>query len=272
MNRQEIAVFHDRMRLKLTLAYDGRPFAGWQSQRGPKPTVQDTVEAAISAIAGPGPVRVHASGRTDTGVHALGQVAHFDAPASARLGEADWHRALNAMLPPTVRVMRCAAVAPDFHARFDATGKTYRYRLWPAEVLAPLEVGLAWHLHGCLNEALLRQASRVFLGTHDFSSFSALRREPGEENTSKVRTIRRLTVDPDGEALVLTFEGDGFLYKMVRMIVGAIVQVARGRQPLERLPELLANPSPVKPGWQAPADGLYLVSVAYGTEAPAAGL
>lgn len=251
------------MRLKLTLAYDGRPFAGWQSQRGPKPTVQDTVEAAVAAIAGPDPVRVHASGRTDTGVHALGQVAHFDAPSSARLSEADWHRALNAMLPPTVRVMRCAEVAPDFHARFDALGKIYRYRLWIAEVLAPLEVGLAWHLHGCVNEALLRQASRLFIGTHDFSSFSALRGDADEESASKVRTIRRLSVDPDGEALVLTFEGDGFLYKMVRMLVGAIVQVARGRQPLDRLAEMLANPSPVKPGWQAPADGLYLVSVQY---------
>jgi tRNA pseudouridine38-40 synthase len=254
------------MRLKLTLAYDGRPFAGWQSQRG-RPTVQDAVEAAVGQIGGTGAddrvIRVHASGRTDTGVHALGQVAHFDPPAATRLGEAEWHRALNAVLPPTIRVMRCEAVSPEFHARFDATGKIYRYRLWHGEVLPPLEHGLAWHLHGCLDEFLLRRAARLFEGRHDFSAFSANRGEPSEETKDKVRTVRHVGYDQQGEAITLTFEGDGFLYKMVRMMVGGLVRVARGHDPLERLADLLANPAQKKPGWQAPADGLALVKVHY---------
>ncbi len=254
------------MRLKLTLAYDGRPFAGWQSQRGGA-TVQDAVESAVAVIGGPPPdgriLRVHASGRTDTGVHALGQVAHFDPPATTRLGEAEWHRALNAVLPATIRVMRCEAVAPDFHARFDATGKIYRYRLWHAEVLPPLEYGLAWHLHGCLSESRLRESARLFEGCHDFSAFCANRGEENETSINKVRTIRKITLQPQGELISLTFEGDGFLYKMVRMIVGAMVRVARGHETPERLADLLARPTQKKPGWQAPPDGLSLLQVLY---------
>ncbi len=249
-------------RYKLTLAYDGRPFAGWQSQLRVA-TVQDTVEEAITALTGVEGVRIHGSSRTDRGVHALGQVAHFDAPPATRLSEMDWHRALNAMLPPTVRVMRCQRVSDDFHARFGATGKIYHYRLWHGEVLPPLEFGLAWHLHGCLDEFLLRRAAMVFEGTHDFTAYSALRREIGEETASKVRTIHRVGVSQQGELVTLTFEGTGFLYKMVRMIVGSIVHVARGRQPLERLQDLLANPTQKKPGWQAPPDGLTLVRVVH---------
>jgi tRNA pseudouridine38-40 synthase len=254
------------MRLKLTLAYDGRPFAGWQSQRG-RATVQDAVEAAIALIGGPAAdgniIRAHASGRTDTGVHAHGQVAHFDPPAGTRLGEAEWHQALNAVLPPTIRVMRCESVAPDFHARFDATGKIYRYRLWHGEVLPPLEYGLAWHLHGCLSESLIRQSAHLFEGRHDFSAFCANRGQEDESTMDKVRTIRRLTTATEGELISLTFEGDGFLYKMIRMIVGAIVRVARGHESPERLADLLARPTQKKPGWQAPPDGLSLVRVLY---------
>jgi tRNA pseudouridine38-40 synthase len=263
------------MRLKLTLAYDGRPFAGWQSQRG-RATVQDTIEAAVAQIAGPPPdggvTRVHASGRTDTGVHALGQVAHFDPPAGTRLGEADWHRALNALLPPTIRVMRCEAVAPDFHARFDATGKTYRYRLWHGEVLPPLEYGLAWHLHGCLSVSLLRRGARLFEGRHDFSAFCANRGEENEASRDKVRTIREVRFEQHGEAITLTFDGVGFLYKMVRMIVGSLVRIARGHDDLDRLADLLARPDQKKPGWQAPPDGLTLLKVQYPSESPTSDL
>jgi tRNA pseudouridine38-40 synthase len=225
------------------------------------------VEAAVALIGGAPPeggvTRVHGSGRTDTGVHALGQVAHFDPPAGTRLGEAEWHRALNAVLVPTVRVMRCEQVAPDFHARFDATGKIYRYRLWHGEVLPPLEHGLAWHLHGCLSALLLRRGARLFEGTHDFTAFSANRGEENEKAKDKVRTIRRLDFEQQGELITLTFEGDGFLYKMVRMIVGALVRVARGHDDLDRLADLLAQPGQKKPGWQAPPDGLMLMKVLY---------
>ena len=248
-------------RYKLTVAYDGRPFEGWQSQAGGK-TVQDTIEGAIADICGER-CRAHAAGRTDTGVHALGQVAHFGAPEACGLSEIEWHRALNALLPPTIRVMRCERAADDFHARFQARGKTYRYRLWHAEVLPPLEAGLAWHLHGPLDIGMLRRAAAVFEGTHDFSAFSANRGEAGEAASSKVRTIHRVELATGPELIAVTMSGDGFLYKMVRMIVGALVHVARGRAPVERLSDLLDHPAQKKPGWQAPPDGLYLVSVDY---------
>lgn len=255
------------MRLKLTVAYDGRPFAGWQSQ-GAGASVQETLEAAISELAGRAAghghlIRVHGSGRTDRGVHALGQVAHFDAPDGARLSELDWHRALNSLLPPTLRIMRCERVTPDFHARFHATGKIYHYRLWHGEVLPPLEHGLAWHLPGELDEALLRRTAPVFEGTHDFTCFCANRGEPGEAERSKVRTLTRVGLRTEGELLTLIFEGEGFLYKMVRSLVGALVRVARGREPAERLASLLHDPTQKKPGWQAPPDGLSLMRVMY---------
>jgi tRNA pseudouridine38-40 synthase len=248
-------------RYKLTLAYDGRPFAGWQSQaRGQ--TIQDVIETALAEITSLD-VRVHGAGRTDTGVHALGQVAHFDSPAACRLNEWEWHRALNALLPPTIRVMRCEAVGQNFHARFDATGKVYRYRLWHGEVLPPLEHGLAWHLHGCLDEAALREAGRLFEGTHDFTAFCAKRGDPDEPERSHVRTLHRLTFTQEREVIEITFEGDGFLYKMVRMIVGAMVKVARGQTTLQTLSDLLAHSRQKKPGWQAPPDGLTLMRVEY---------
>lgn len=255
------------MRLKLTVAYDGRPYEGWQSQ-GKGTSVQETLEAAIHKLAGRAaadglPVRVHGSGRTDRGVHALGQVAHFDTPEGTRLTELDWHRALNALLPPTVRVIRCEQVAPDFHARFDATGKIYHYRLWHGEVLPPLEYGLAWHLPGPLDEALLRRTAALFVGTHDFTCFCANRGDPGEAQRSKVRTLNRVELLTAGELLTLVFEGDGFLYKMVRSLVGTLVRVARGREAPERVESLLADPTQTKPGWQAPPDGLSLMQVKY---------
>ncbi|MGI8603823.1 MAG: tRNA pseudouridine(38-40) synthase TruA [Verrucomicrobiales bacterium] len=248
-------------RYKLTLAYDGRPFSGWQSQRGGN-TIQDVIERAVASLSGQ-PARVHASGRTDAGVHALGQVAHFDPPAECRLNEMDWHRGLNALLPPTIRVMRCEQSEPDFHSRFDVRGKVYRYRLWHGEVLPPLESGLAWHLYGPLDGKLLREAAHVFKGRHDFTVFSANRREEAEEKIDKIRTLHEVTLFHDGELIELTFGGDGFLYKMVRMIVGAAVHAARGRTSIDRLLDLLKNPQQKKPGWQAPADGLYLVRVDY---------
>ncbi len=248
-------------RWRLTIAYDGRPYSGWQSQaRGV--TIQDTLETAVAQICGAA-VRVHGSGRTDKGVHALAQVAHFDAPEGCRISEPEWHRALNALLPPTLLVMRCARAADDFHARYDASGKIYRYRLFLGEVLPPLEAGLAWQLWGCIDEPALRKAARLFVGTQDFSAFCANRGNEGEAEENKVRTIKRLEVEEDGPFRTLVCEGDGFLYKMVRMITGSLVQVGRGKAKLEDLEELLANPAGRKAGLVAPADGLMLVRVIY---------
>jgi tRNA pseudouridine38-40 synthase len=247
------------MRLKLTLAYDGAPFAGWQSQVGGN-TVQDVVEAALAKVAKT-KIALHGSGRTDAGVHALGQVAHFDAPAASRMRPEDWLRALNANLPPEIRVMRAARAGADFHARFSATGKIYRYDLWTAPVLPPHLHRRAWHVAPPPDFARLRKALAVFAGEHDFRAFAANRGGPPVEDT--VRRITAIRVARSGPLWQITFEGSGFLYKMVRMLTGAAVRVARDREDLETLRRLLAEPRTGRWAHVAPADGLTLARVRY---------
>ncbi len=244
------------MRIRLTIAYDGAPFAGWQSQAGGN-TVQDAIEAALARIA-QAPIRLHGAGRTDAGVHALAQIAHYDSPAGSRLSAAEWLRALNGILPPTVRILRAARARPDFHARFDAVGKIYRYDLWTGPVLPPHLSMRAWHLYRSPDLETLRSTLRLFEGTHDFRAFSANRGTPVADT---VRTIESIRLARSGHNLRLTFEGDGFLYKMVRMLVGAGIRVAVGREQESAIRELLDRPG----RWTqvAPADGLYLVRVRY---------
>jgi len=168
------------MRLKLTIAYDGRPYAGWQIQPH-SDTVQEHIEQAIATVckspsAGQeGHIRLHGSGRTDTGVHAQGQVAHFDAPDSLTMNPYNWLPALNSKLPPTIRIMDCTEVPPDFHSRYHATSKTYTYALSIAPILPPLRAGLTWHLPRQLNPQSLEEALQLFIGTHDFRAFAANR-------------------------------------------------------------------------------------------------
>lgn len=251
------------MRLKLTIAYDGRPFLGWQSQVGGN-TIQDFLNKALEAVIKE-PLRLQGSGRTDTGVHALGQIAHFDSPRNSNMNPYNWVPALNTNLPATIRVMACEEVAPDFHARFSATEKTYRYDLCTDPVLPPLKAGLAWHLPRLLDADVLSHALTLFVGKHDFHAFAAYRGNEQEE-TDYVRTIRtaNLKALPDGYRL--TFSGDGFLYKMVRMLTGSAVKVAQGRLRLDDLANLLDQPPSLPHGkapLSAPADGLYLESVQY---------
>jgi tRNA pseudouridine38-40 synthase len=251
------------MRLRLTIAYDGRPFAGWQSQPGGN-TVQDIVEAAVAkTLQQEERVPVHGSGRTDAGVHALGQTAHFDAPASCRMSTAAWRRALNVHLPPTIRVMEVAAAPNEWHARFDAAGKTYRYRLWTGTVLPPLEAGLAWHVPQRMDPAVLEAACRLCEGEHDFRAFAANRGDGKDAARDTVRRLWSLRPEREGSLLTLTFHGSGFLYKMVRLLTGGIVRTARGREPLSWLEYLLTAPPRQKCHYAAPADGLYLVCVDY---------
>jgi tRNA pseudouridine38-40 synthase len=246
------------VRIRLTIAYDGAPFAGWQSQAGGN-TVQDVVEKVLARIART-PIRLHGAGRTDSGVHALGQVAHFDTPENSRMSVADWHRALNGNLTPSIRILRAARASADFHARFSARGKVYRYDLWTGAVLPPHLAGRAWHMPQPLDAAALRKALQIFVGSHDFRAFAANRGTPVAET---VRRIESICIAKSGPSLRLTFEGEGFLYKMVRMLTGAGVRVAQGRADIEMLRELLADPA--KGRWTnvAPADGLYLVRVRY---------
>lgn len=253
-------------RLRLTLAYDGRPWRGWQSQRGGL-TIQDQVEGALGKLAG-GRVAVHGSGRTDAGVHARGQVAHIEVAGGFSLRGETLVRAINSHLPASIRVLRCEDAPPGFHARFDATGKVYEYRIWRGDVLSPFEVGLAWHVFGALDIGRVREGARLFLGRHNFARLSAARGDISEEDRREnagglTRTIRRAEVLEEGDLLRLEFEGDGFLYKMVRLMVGSLVHAARGRASMEWVRELVEEPGGEKSSHCAPADGLYLVRVLY---------
>jgi len=245
------------MKLRLTLAYDGEPFAGWQSQKSGN-TVQDHLEAVIGQISRQR-IPVHGSGRTDAGVHALGQVAHFSPPGDLRMRPEEWQRALNAYLPARIRVMACRVVADSFHARFSASGKHYRYRICNQSVLPPHEAGRAWHLPLPLDVGRLRQVTEWYLGSHDFRSFAANR---GKVEADTVRTITRADWR-GGRNLRLDIEGNGFLYKMVRLLVGAAVRVAQGKAEPEWVRDLLERPGSGRNAFVAPAGGLCLVKVRY---------
>jgi tRNA pseudouridine38-40 synthase len=240
------------MRLRLLIAYDGSGFRGWQSQAGGG-TVQDHLEAAFKTLCGER-VAVHGAGRTDAGVHALGQCAHADV---AR--EIDWITALNGNLPREIRVLRCRRARKDFHARFDAKGKVYTYRLWNAAAHSPFELRRAWHLPGPLDVETMRRAARAFEGRHDFKAFAANRGKPEEDTT---RTIHSIKISRKGPAITLRFHGDGFLYKMVRLMTGALVKTGQGRAPVESIARYLDG-SAGKCSFAAPAEGLYLARVIY---------
>ena len=254
------------MRLRLTIAYDGTPFRGWQSQPGGR-TIQDILEAAAASILAQ-PVSIQGSGRTDAGVHANGQVAHFDVPDSCRMDPSAWLRALNVHLPPEIRIMAAAATSPDFHSRFLATGKTYRYHLWNAPVLPPLMHNRAWHVPHSIDLSLLESATRLLTGTHDFAAFAAFRGDP-RSDADTIRTIHSASLSVSGPDLSLTWSGNGFLYRMVRLLTGAAIRVATGRESLAWLESLLLNPGARKNHHLAPAAGLSLVSVSYDPPATA---
>ncbi len=243
------------MRLRLIIAYDGKPFSGWQSQRSSN-TIQDILEKAFQKVARRHVV-VHGAGRTDAGVHALGQCAHAD--VFGTMNPAEWQRALNANLPATIRVMNSSRAAPTFHARFSAKGKVYRYLIRNGSILPPHELGRVWHVAPALDLDLLREAMARLVGQHDFRAFCANR---GKLSSDTKRTIEKVSLRHRGEMLMLIFQGDGFLYKMVRMLTAAIVRIAQRRDPLEGLESRLKTGVP-KSNHVAPPDGLTLMRVLY---------
>jgi tRNA pseudouridine38-40 synthase len=246
-----------RQRLKLIVAYDGTAFAGWQSQSH-RNTVQDNLERALRKITGK-PVRVHGAGRTDAGVHALAQCAHVDL-ANRRLSTARWTAALNSLLPPTVRILRCRYVGQEFHARLSAKGKAYRYRIWSGPILPPLEFKRAWHVAADLDFDVLKAAAAQFVGTHDFAAFAANR---GKTETNATRTIRSVVVCRRGACLRIEFDGNGFLYKMVRLMVGSITKAALGKLTIDDIAARLRSGRADGARFAAPAEGLFLVRVWY---------
>ena len=255
---------------KLTLAYDGTDYAGWQRQHGAA-TIQAAVEAALLPLEGR-PVTVHGAGRTDAGVHALGQVASVR--LAHRLPPPALVRALNARLPPDVRTLHAEHVPDRFHARFHARAKLYRYRLAAAPVANPLERRYVWHLPHAVDCAAMQAAGALLRGRHDFAAFQTAAGENGPGST--VRTIADLRVvtepgpgwpapanDRSGGIVGIEVEGDGFLRHMVRSIVGTLVEVGRARRSVADVAAVLASGRRARAGPTAPARGLFLVRVDY---------
>jgi tRNA pseudouridine38-40 synthase len=242
-------------RWKCVCAYDGGQFAGWQSQAGGN-SVQDVIEARLARIFHQ-PVRIHGSGRTDAGVHALGQVFHFD--AGWRHGPEKLLAAFRIGLPRTIQVKSVRAVRPEFHARFQATGKRYDYRVHLGDA-DPFTRPYSWSFFRPLDVAAMRAAAAVLRGRHDFRAFTALN-GPAREDT--VRDLRRLEVTTRGKLIRITAEADGFLYKMVRSLAGVLVTVGEGKLPVKAVREILASRVRTAAVQTAPPQGLFLVKVFY---------
>jgi tRNA pseudouridine38-40 synthase len=248
------------MHLKLAIAYDGANFGGWQIQPNAD-TIQERIEKALADVAKE-PIRLHGSGRTDAGVHALGQVAHFDAPDHLTMNPFNWVPALNTKLPPEIRITECEEVPDNFHARFSAVTKTYTYRLCLAPILPPFLARRAWHLPRQLNPDDLAEALEFYCGTHDFRAFAANRGNETSE-TDYFRQITRSDFEQISDGYLITFTGSGFLYKMVRLLTGAAVQAAQGYLRKDDLYDLVHSPSEKKSPLCAPAAGLTLLKVDY---------
>ncbi len=253
------------MRLKLTIAYNGVPYSGWQSQPSGN-TVQDIIQGAISKISkSEQPHPIHGSGRTDTGVHADAQIAHFDTPKNVDMNPYNWVPAINNKLPLGIRIIDCEEVPNDFHARFSAKQKTYVYELCLAPVLHPHLHGRVWHLPRQLDPESLEIALSHYLGTHCFKAFVANRGNETEA-TEYTRTIYQSEFETIDNGYRIIFTGDGFMYKMVRLLTGTAVQVSQGRIRLDDHLALLDQPAELPNGkapYCAPASGLTLLKVEY---------
>ena len=249
----------EALKFKLTIAYDGGGYEGWQVQKTGT-GVQEKVEAAMAKLF-PSKPRLYSSSRTDTGVHALGMATHFEVPrAERKMTVRQLALALNAWLPDDIRVVSAARVSKGFHARFNATGKQYRYFVWNHPAMNPLIRRTAWHVPRPLDLRAMRAAARLFPGRHDFKSFAANR---NYEMASTLRTVTRCDMKRSGRLLTFVIEGDGFLYKMCRGIVGTLVQVGLGKFPADAIKPMLAKKDRRVAGMTAPAHGLVLWKVSY---------
>ena len=245
-------------RLKAVIMYDGSGFAGYQVQPNER-TVQLELERVLTKMHKGENVRVVASGRTDAGVHATGQVIHFDTNLQFPIDR--WQKALNVQLPGDIRVVAIEEVSNDFHARYGTSGKVYRYKWSLGDVASPFKRHYVVHMPGAkVNISRMREASQAFLGTHDFTSFCSARTEV----VDRIRTIRRLDlIEVEQDELHMIIEGDGFLYNMVRIIAGNLWEVGIGRREPSEIASILAASDRKKAGKTAPAHGLYLENVFY---------
>jgi tRNA pseudouridine38-40 synthase len=245
---------------KLTIAYDGTDFHGWQIQTG-KPTIQGEIVDVLRRLTQEH-VHLHGAGRTDAGVHALGQVGSFRTQSA--LSAEEFQRALNALLPPSIRIVDAEEVGPEFDARWSARGKIYRYRIYRGKVVPPMIWRYVLHYPFPLDEDAMRDASARFVGMHDFASFAA---STGSEEDDKERSTEReiysadLVRTPDDEELVFTVRGRSFLRYMVRKMVGTLLDVGRGRLKPEDIDRLYELRDRSKSGPTVPPQGLVMVEV-----------
>lgn len=264
--------------LRLILSYDGSEFAGWQVQPG-QPTIQGTLALVIGRLTGEN-VLPQGSGRTDAGVHALAQVATF--ATASPIPTENWIKVLNDSLPASIRVLEVSQVPAEFHARRSARAKTYRYRIYRGDVCPPFLARYVWHYPFPLDEPAMVEAASVVIGEHDFTSFAAVdpervermaasqnlnhrghRGPQGNDRESNVRTIFSSAWIREGEELIYTVRGNGFLHHMVRNLVGTFLLVGKGTLNRENLGRILAARDRSAAGATAPAGGLYLVGVEY---------
>lgn len=243
---------------KMTIAYDGTNYQGWQVQPNGI-SIQEIIQNTMNIILKE-KVTIRGSGRTDTGVHAENQVAHFK--YFLKLDKSRFLFSLNSLLPSDIRVKLIEDVDPDFHSQHSAVGKTYHYHLHLSPVLCPFKHRYSWHIHKEFDLNKLKAAATCFLGTHDFTSF-ANESHKGACAKDPVRTLKRIDVVAQDGGIRLEFEGNGFLYKMVRNLTGFLVDVARGRRDASEIPELLKARDRKLASKAAPASGLFLHEVHY---------
>lgn len=243
-------------RYKCVVAYDGTRFAGYQVQPQ-KRTVQGEIEGALKKLHKGSYVKVSASGRTDAGVHAKGQVIHFD--STLQIPESKWTVAVNSLLPDDIAVISTVATAADFHARFDAKGKEYRYYVQLTSRKDPFNRHYLYQYPYKLNVSAMKEASAYLIGTHDFTSFCSAKTEVED----KVRSIREIELIEKEGMLIFRFVGNGFLYNMVRILVGTLLEVGSGVRDIHTMQEILEKKDRALAGKTAPAHGLYLWEVFY---------
>jgi len=245
--------------MRLVLSYDGTDFSGWQVQPDAA-TIQGTLALAIGRITREN-VLPQGSWRTDAGVHALAQVATF--VTASPIPEANFVKALNDTLPATIRVLEAKQVTEDFHARKSARRKTYRYRIYRGAICPPFLARYVWHYPYPLDEDAMAEAAKFILGEHDFTSFAAVDPEKGADETSHIRKIFSSSWQRDGDELLYTVEGSGFLHHMVRNLVGTFLLVGKGTWLASDTDRILAEKNRSSAGATAPARGLWLVKVEY---------
>ncbi len=242
-------------KIAFEVSYDGTDYAGFQRQPN-HITVQSELERALSELCNE-PITIHGSGRTDAGVHALGQVIHFS--TSLDIAIEKWPLAIKRYLPRNIVVKQAFAVSDEFHARYDAISKTYQYRIDRGGVPNVLWQRYAYHYPYTVDITPIQQAIPYLIGTHDFSTFCA----SGSDKEDKVRTIYEITLKEEGDLLLLQFYGNGFLYKMVRILVATILQVGAGKIAAESIPEIIQSKDRHRARLTAPAHGLTLLKVDY---------